>query len=356
MCTRPRAPRCHGSGRAGKKLSYGFVFHGHAAQTSFEFDVIGPTGETALAPVADLEPKASVEFRRDAIMVEGDLGKLAEIAWRRLDQPLGVSRGLVRPAQTWATVSARSPDGRTVLSVPAKPDGSFELYLPLGDYRFVLQAPGGEDDALGSLREGAPLELSLVPPHPGTLNYVLTDEKAQPLSGRLVVRGISPTEDPDLVPADNESGSKNMLYSLTGSGSLQLPPGRYDVLATHGPEYSMPRQQLEVSADLGATFRAELKRTVDTRGYLASDFHVHASPSKDSNVPLTDRVLTLAAEGIELAVATDHNHVTDYTESIQTEHLEGKLASAMGVEITTRHWGHFNAYPWPKSMDIPAIP
>jgi hypothetical protein len=340
-------------GRAGKKLSYGFVFLDGLAQTSFQFDVVGPAGEVALGTSAELSPGASAEFRRDAILLEGDLGKLAEVAWQRLGKPLGHARGVVRPLQKWATVSARHPDGRTVLTVPAADDGTFELPLPTGDYRFVLQAPGGEDEELGSVREGARLDLNLVPPRPGTLSYVLTDDRGQPLSGRLVVRGVSPTADPDLLPGPNEAGSKNMLYSLTGSGSLLLPAGRYDVLATHGPEYSLPRQELEVNADLGATFRAELTRTVDTSGYLASDFHVHASPSKDSNVPLTERVLTLAAEGIELAVPTDHNHVTDYTESIRADGLAGKLASMPGVEITTLHWGHFNAYPYPKSVDVP---
>ena len=126
-----------------------------------------------------------------------------------------------------------------MLSVQATPDGRFELPLPAGDYRFVLQAPGGEDEELGTIREGASLDLNLVPPRPGTLSYVLTDDKAQPMSGRLVVRGVSPTVDPDLVPGENEAGSHNMLYTLTGSGALQLPPGRYDVLASHGPEYSL---------------------------------------------------------------------------------------------------------------------
>jgi hypothetical protein len=340
-------------GRAGKQRSYGFVFADRPAQTSFQFDVVGPAGEVALGASTDLAPGGNTLFRRDAIAVQGGLGELAEIAWPRLGKPIGYARGALHPPQSWATVSARHPDGRTVLSVPAAPDGSFELPLPAGEYRFVLQAPGGEDEELGVVREGAELRLNLVPPRPGTLSYLITDELEQPLSGRLVVRGVPPTKDPDLVPNENEAGSKNMLYSLTGAGSVQLPPGRYDVLATHGPEFSLPRQELEVNAELGATFRGELKRTVDTSGYLAADFHVHASPSTDSNVPLTDRVLTLAAEGIELAVPTDHNHVTDYTEAIDSQHLAGKLASMPGVEITTLGWGHFNAYPYPKSLEVP---
>jgi hypothetical protein len=340
-------------GRVGRKLSYGFVFLERPAQADFQFDVVGPAGEVVLGQSAELAPAGSNEFRRDAIVVPGGLGKVAEIAWRRLGKPLGHARGVLKPPQSWASVAARHPDGRTVLSVPVASDGSFDLPLPAGEYRFVLSAPGGEDEELGSVRAGADLPLNLVPPRPGTLSYLITDEHEQPLPGRLVIRGVPPTKDPDLVPGLNEAGSKNMLYSLTGAGSLELPAGRYDVLATHGPEYSMPRQELELNADLGATFRGVFARTVDTSGWLAADFHVHASPSKDANVPLNDRVLTLAAEGIELAVPTDHNHVTDYAEPIAHQHLEGKLASTPGVEITTQNWGHFNAYPYPKSLEVP---
>ena len=340
-------------GRAARKHSYGFVFPERPAQASFEFDVTGPSGELALGASADLAPGASSEFRRDAIAVSGGLGELSRVAWQRLNKPFGTAKGVLQPPQKWATISARHADGRTVLSVPAAADGSFELPLPAGEYRFVLQAPGGEDEELGQVREGAELSLGLVPPRAGTLSYLITDEHEQPLPGRLLVRGVPPTKDPDLVPSETEAGSKNMLYSLTGAGALQLPAGRYEVLASHGPEYSLPRQELEVNANLGATFRAVLTRTVDTSGYLAGDFHVHASPSQDSNVSLTDRVLTLAAEGIELAVPTDHNHVTDYAEAIGQQRLDGKLATMTGVEITTLNWGHFNAYPYAQSLEVP---
>jgi hypothetical protein len=340
-------------GRAGRELSYGFAFPDHPAHTAFQFDVVGPVGEVTLGNVTELLPRATLQYRRDLIVVRGGLGKLAEVAWGRLRKPLGKAHGRLVPPPTWATISARHPDGRTVLSVPAEADGRFELPLPSGEYRFVLQAPGGEDEELGSVSAGAELRLNLVPPRPGTLSYLFTDEQQRPLPARLVVRGVPPTKDPDLVAGEGESGSKNMLYSLSGSGAVQLPAGRYDVLATHGPEYSLPRQQIEVNADLGATFHAELVRTVDTSGYLSADFHLHASPSKDSNVSLGDRVLTLAAEGVELAVPTDHNHVTDYREPIARQGLQAKLGTFSGVEITTPSWGHFNAYPYPQGADVP---
>lgn len=340
--------------RAGKRLSYGLVFPDHPAHTSFLFDVVGPTGEVALGPSNDLQPRGTREHRRQAIVVaQGGLGKVAEIAWQRLGRKLGYARGKLAPPQAWATISARHPDGRVVLSVTADADGSYELPLPAGEYRFVLQAPGGGDEEVVSVGEGARVGLRLVPPRPGTLSYSITDELQQPLPGRLVIRGVPPTGNPELVPGPGEAGSKNMLYSLTGTGSVQLPAGRYDVLATRGPEYSLARQELEVSAELGAAFRAELTRVVDTSGYLAADFHLHASPSKDSDVSLNDRVLTLAAEGVELAAATDHNHVSDYGGPIKAQRLEGKLAFLPGVEITTPGWGHFNAYPYSPSLELP---
>jgi hypothetical protein len=340
-------------GRAGRTLTYGFVFPRHPAHVAFLFDVVGPTGELAIGPSHDLPPRGSAEHRREAIVVHAGLGKIAEVAWQRLRRKLGYARGVLRPRQPWANIAARHPDGRTVLAVKAADDGSFELPLPEGEYRFVLQAPGGEDEELAQIREGVEARLNLVPPRPGTLTYSITNQQQESMPGRLVIRGVPPTKDPDLVPGTGETGSHNMLYSLSGSGSLQLPAGRYDVLASHGPEYSLPRQELEVTADQGANFHAALSRVVDTSGYLAADFHLHASPSKDSNVQLADRVLTLAAEGIELAVATDHNHVTDYSEALRAQGLQSRLASATGVEITTPGWGHFNAYPYPASLEVP---
>lgn len=341
-------------GRAGPTTSYGFLFLDRPAQASFEFDVVGSVGETLLGALADLGPGASAALKRDVIVVAGGLGKVAELAWQRLGKQLGRARGVLRPVPGWATVSARHPDGKVVLSVPVERDGSFDLPLPPGEYRFVLQAPGGEDEATGWVAPGAELPLNLVPPRPGTLHFVITDDTSQPMPSRLVVRGVAPTKDPELLPVAGEAGAKNMLYSLTGSGSLELPPGRYQVQATRGPEYSLWREELELNAGLGVTFRAQLPRVVDTAGWLSADFHVHAAPSADANVPLDERVLTLAAEGVELAAATDHNHVTDYAGPIREQGLAARLASLPGVELTTPDWGHFNAYPYAASLELPS--
>jgi hypothetical protein len=169
----------------------------------------------------------------------------------------------------------------------------------------------------------------------------------------LVLRGIAPTPNPNLGPYHSAHGAANVACSADGRGTIQLPPGRYAVLATHGVEYTVDEQEVEVTPDRGATLRATLEHVVDTSGWVAADFHLHAEPSGDSEVPLADRVTTLLAEGLQMAVATDHNHVTDYAPALAALPHEGDLATAPGIEITTREWGHFNAFPYPPAAPLP---
>jgi hypothetical protein len=61
----------------------------------------------------------------------------------------------------------------------------------------------------------------------------------------------------------------------------------------------------------------------------------------------------LVAEGVRFAVATDHNQVTDYAPVIDQLDVERELASVTGIEITTKVWGHFNAYPFPVAEPPP---
>jgi hypothetical protein len=117
-------------------------------------------------------------------------------------------------------------------------------------------------------------------------------------------------------------------------------------VVTRGFEYSIHEQRISVASDVGASVRAGLVRMLDTSGWIGGDFHLHAAPSFDSAVPLEDRVISLAAEGVQFAVATDHNHVTDYTDAVRTAALESRLAVSSGIEVTTKNWGHFIAFPY----------
>ena len=94
---------------------------------------------------------------------------------------------------------------------------------------------------------------------------------------------------------------------------------------------------------------------IDTRGWIASDLHVHANPSFDSAVSLEDRVASLVAEGIGFATPTEHNVVGDYGPGVAAlpASLSGALSWVPAVEVTTdprdTPLGHFNVYPYPPA-------
>lgn len=189
-------------------------------------------------------------------------------------------------------------------------------------------------------------------PGRGRLAFEIRDaQSGQPIPARLTLIGAGGSPDPLL--ADGAVGevvgrtllADNTIRTLDGVGEVRVPPGTYDVHVTRGPEWSRVFLSQVVVGAGGGTVRAELAHVVDPAGWLSGDFHVHAEPSYDSDVPLTSRALEFAAEGVELIVATDHNQVTDYGNAIAALHLEDSLASMIGDEVSTDAWGHFGAYP-----------
>ena len=334
--------------RQGRRLSYALAFPNRPVSAAFFFDRIGQTGQETVAHLGDVPANGSVSFTRELIVVDGDLGRAAELVFKALGRKTGKIAGKLDRAPTWGTVEAAFPDGKPALSVQIDAEGRYSLPLPAGDYLVRLHAPGGDDETQVRVAPGATVTPQLIAPEPGWLKFRVADEAGLALPARVVFRGIAPTPDPELGPSEH-----NVTFSRTGDGQVELRPGRYKVVFTHGPEYEISEHEIDVSAAIGDILHATLKRTVDTRGWIGCDFHVHAVPSHDSAVTLDDRVVSLMAEGVEFAVPTDHNHVTDYTPSIARFAAESELGTTSGVEITTLSWGHFNAFPYPVAQPAP---
>jgi hypothetical protein len=335
------------------RQSYAMVFADGPADVSSVQLTQDSAEELALSPAVELPAGAVVEYKRMIVVAEGGVAAVAEHAWRLLGLRVGRVVGKLEPVPAWARIEARNTAGELVIAVEVGHDGSFDFALPAGAHRLVLRTPGGRDEEAVTLAGGDEARPRFIVAKPSVLTYRVNDPKGKPLPARLVVRGVAPTADPDLGPPYQASGAKISSYTASGVGSLSLPEGRYDILVTHGMEYSIDRQQIEVGAQSGATLRATLTRIIDTPGLVACDFHLHASPSGDSKVSLPDRVTSLLAEGIELAVATDHNHVTDYGPILDTIGARSSVSTIRGVEITTRGWGHFNAFPLPEGATPP---
>ncbi len=135
-----------------------------------------------------------------------------------------------------------------------------------------------------------------------------------------------------------------------GRALLELAPGRYVVHAMRGTEWGTASAAVEiggVGAATPAPLHLRLAREVDTRGWLACDTHLHTyTHSGHGDATVAERMLTLAGEGVEVAVATDHNHHTEYAPAQAAAGLAGAFLPIVGSEVTTEI-GHFNSFPLP---------
>src|SRR5205823_5739724 len=110
--------------------------------------------------------------------------------------------------------------------------------------------------------------------------------------------------------------------SVNGQFSMSLPSGSYDVYVSHGLEWSRP-SEIGVLITSGSPTNKSytIAHVVDTTGWISGDFHVHMLNSPDSPIPLKDRTLNGATDGLDVLVPTDHDFITD---------LSG-YASSLGV-------------------------
>jgi hypothetical protein len=87
-----------------------------------------------------------------------------------------------------------------------------------------------------------------------------------------------------------------------------------------------------------------LQRTVDTRGWISTDYHAHSTPSGDNYCNTDDRIINLVAEQIEFAPTTEHNRIYDWQPHIDRLGLKGHLKTIVGLEHTGSGQ-HFNSFP-----------
>lgn len=175
----------------------------------------------------------------------------------------------------------------------------------------------------------------------------------EPLPCRLTLLGDGDRLVPmDVAKAPHLAYRPGVLYTGTGQARFLVKPGRYTLYATRGLEYGLGRRVLDLRG--GSTHvDLRLEREVDTSGYISADTHIHTlTHSGHGDSTLEERMATIAGEGIELAVATDHNHHTDYTPAQRATGTAPYFTSVIGNEVTTRA-GHFNAFPIRPGSPVP---
>ncbi len=151
----------------------------------------------------------------------------------------------------------------------------------------------------------------------------------------------------------NTAVRDGVIYVSDDGASFELPLGTYTLYATRGPEWSVATQTLTLAEGGAAALEFELRREVDTRGFVAADTHIHTLQfSGHGDASADERQVTLAGEGVELAIATDHNHNIDYAPFQRSLGLSRHFTAVVGNEVTTKV-GHFNGFPLRAGDAIP---
>ncbi len=173
---------------------------------------------------------------------------------------------------------------------------------------------------------------------------------------------------PMLGPPHGGSPACNRALVVDGRSDLLVPPGHYFVYATRGPFATLDRTEITLAAGDHASLTLTSRRITDLlpMGVVSGDFHVHGSGSYDSQIPDQDRVVSFLASGVNVIVATDHDIVSTYADTLAQLGAPDGLTVIPGVESTPNIlWftvpgesfpktvGHFNFWPLTYAPELP---
>jgi hypothetical protein len=226
----------------------------------------------------------------------------------------------------------------------------------------------------GALRDG-PNVLSIVPPSGrddvevgeivldprprseaiggATLEVAVTEEgRAVPC--RITVADAEGALAPIAVTPDPAFAVRTgVVYTRDGTARIGLRPGKYVVYASRGFEYSAPRASIEATSGQTTPVRLAIRREVPTPSLVACDVHLHTREySGHGDATAAERMITLAGEGIELPIATEHNQHTSWAGDAARAGVTGFLTPVLGNEVTTAK-GHFNIFPVRPGSPVP---
>jgi hypothetical protein len=155
------------------------------------------------------------------------------------------------------------------------------------------------------------------------------------------------------LPGQQLAVRTGVIYTGDGKARIAAPAGEYVLYANRGFEYSVATERLALVAGETRRIALRIRREVPTPGLVAADTHIHTLTfSKHGDATIDERMLTIAGEGIELAVATDHNHHVDYAEPASRAKVDQYFTPVVGNEVSTKV-GHFNAFPVPVGGPVP---
>lgn len=362
-------------------------------------------GRNCLADTGDdnvCDNKQSFHYVRYFAVGEGDIASVASIA----NGVRGVSMGTLKGSVLWDSTGQPVPKARVFLfsdpdaahqqgfasvdelaeanvaaagnvgllnvidsdlGLDKALDGGFEAQVAAGTYMAVAAAPAGNSvSAPVRVTVSAGAETVFAPSLalPARVVYRVMDTGAQAVPAKLSFISLGADGKPlerdghrrvYMGEARLGNGLRAVEYSARGEGEVLVEPGRYRVLVSRGIEYGRA-EEADVTLKPGEIHRLEavVGREINSRGWASIDMHLHSRLSFDSGMELERRVTTAASEGLDVAVATDHDVHTDLLPAVRRLGLEPWLKTAVGAEVSTLDLGHFIGFPLKyDELDVP---
>ncbi|HEX3770830.1 MAG TPA: CehA/McbA family metallohydrolase [Polyangiaceae bacterium] len=328
--------------------------------------------DTAQEKSVSLAPGAKVTYARVFVVGERpDSTSLVSELAASAAQPVGsVEVGLAPEAGEAA--AAVPPDARVALTPVTSPPSSealtlhaagsppkLEGYAPVGTYAVTYLGGGGRagrGSGQVTVTAGGEARADLTVSRPAGAHVVCADAGG-PMPCKVTFERTDGAPNPDFGPAHAAGPARNQATTPDGVVDVALAAGAYRVTASRGPAYSIDQATFVLAPGDTKELTFAPRAVLDTHGYRACDFHQHTMLGADAPVATRDRVIANAAEGVEVAVATEHNVVADLEPIVRDLHLDGVMVAIPGDEITSdasRHaWGHANAWPLPVNAADP---
>ncbi|WP_256009252.1 CehA/McbA family metallohydrolase [Desertivirga xinjiangensis] len=230
------------------------------------------------------------------------------------------------------------------------PSGKLDLLLSAGTYKLYASKVGHDT-----------IQQTIRVPFTGMLNLKMKQESAvsfhintkdamgNTFPVKVEFKGIKGSRNPVLGPPTRANGNSNLYYSKSTDFRVSLPEGSYEAIFSHGPEFNTEVIAFSVTPGKYQTISVNLNRAFSTPGYLIGDLHNHTTNSGDSNADVEDRVINMAAAGVEFAPATEHNRISTYSNEIRKLGLTNFISSSTGIELSGRPGpgsiNHQNSFP-----------
>ncbi|MEO8875016.1 MAG: hypothetical protein ABI461_05465, partial [Polyangiaceae bacterium] len=254
-------------------------------------------------------------------------------------------------------------NGSEVLSI-ASYDQKIAAEVPPGDYDATYAGGAGRSPLGASIRitvkknEAARAAVGVTDVAHLSLFCTYPDPPSKPMPCKFTFEPLDGTKPIDFGSASVAGPARNQITSGTGIVSkLPISPGKYRVTASRGPEFEIVQRDMVLAPGGDDTFSAQLHHVLDVSGYVGCDFHQHTMLGADAPTSTIDRVISNVAEGVTVAVTSEHNVVADLMPVVREAKLDDELVEIPGDEVTTDAalipWGHANIFPLLPNPKLP---